>query len=63
LLIQWRADTRRRSSSGLDAGRELRSRLFEGRDPDEADEELTVAAGVRKIQQDVEASTASRWRR
>jgi signal transduction histidine kinase len=35
--------------------RELRSWLFEGRDPDEADEELTVAAGVRKIQQDVEA--------
>ena len=34
--------------------RELRSWLFEGRDPDEADEELTVAAGVRKIQQDVE---------
>ena len=35
--------------------RELRSWLFEGRDPDEADEELTVAAGVRQIQQDVEA--------
>jgi signal transduction histidine kinase/phage shock protein PspC (stress-responsive transcriptional regulator) len=34
--------------------RELRSWLFEGRDPDEADEELTVAAGVRKIQQDIE---------
>ena len=35
--------------------RELRSWLFEGRDPDEAGAELTVAAGVRKIQQDVEA--------
>src|SRR5580704_4436518 len=36
--------------------RELRSWLFEGRDPNEAEEELTVAAGVRKIQQDIEAS-------
>ena len=36
--------------------RELRSWLFEGRDPDEAVEELTVAGGVRKIQQDVESS-------
>jgi signal transduction histidine kinase len=35
--------------------RELRSWLFEGRDPDEAGEELTVAAGVRKIQEDVES--------
>jgi signal transduction histidine kinase len=35
--------------------RELRSWLFEGRSPGEADAELTVAAGVRQIQQDVEA--------
>src|SRR6266704_1791448 len=36
--------------------RELRSWLFEGRDPNEADEELTFAGGVRQIQQDVEAT-------
>jgi signal transduction histidine kinase len=36
--------------------RELRSWLFEGRDPNESDAELTVTAGVRQIQQDVEAS-------
>jgi signal transduction histidine kinase len=35
--------------------RELRSWLFEGRGPNEADEDTTVAAGVRRIQQDVEA--------
>ena len=35
--------------------RELRSWLFEGRDPNDADAELTVAAGVRQIQQDVES--------
>jgi len=35
--------------------RELRSWLFEGRGPDDADAELTVAAGVRQIQQDVES--------
>jgi signal transduction histidine kinase len=35
--------------------RELRSWLFEGRDPGEADAELTLTAGVRQIQQDVEA--------
>ena len=35
--------------------RELRSWLFEGRSPDDADEELTVADGVRQIQQDVES--------
>jgi signal transduction histidine kinase len=34
--------------------RELRSWLFEGRDPDDADV-VTVAAGVRQIQQDVES--------
>ncbi len=34
--------------------RELRSWLFEGREPNEEDAELTVAAGVRHIQQDVE---------
>jgi signal transduction histidine kinase len=36
--------------------RELRTWLFEGRDPGEADAELTLTAGVRQIQQDVEAS-------
>jgi len=36
--------------------RELRSWLFEGRDPDEDEAELTFAAGVRQIQQDVEAT-------
>ncbi len=35
--------------------RELRSWLFEGRDPNEAGVELTFAASVRQIQQDVEA--------
>jgi signal transduction histidine kinase/phage shock protein PspC (stress-responsive transcriptional regulator) len=34
--------------------RELRSWLFEGRDPDDTDA-VTVAAGVRQIQQDVES--------
>jgi signal transduction histidine kinase len=34
--------------------RELRTWLFEGRDPDDADV-VTVAAGVRQIQQDVES--------
>ena len=36
--------------------RELRSWLFEGRGPNETDEDLTVGAGVRQIQQDVESS-------
>ncbi len=35
--------------------RELRSWLFEGRAPNEADEDVTLAAGVRRIQQDVES--------
>jgi signal transduction histidine kinase len=35
--------------------RELRSWLFEGRAPNEADADLTYTAGVRLIQQDVEA--------
>ena len=35
--------------------RELRSWLFEGRDPNESGAELTLTAGVRQIQQDVEA--------
>ena len=35
--------------------RELRSWLFEGRAPNEADEDITFGAGVRQIQQDVEA--------
>jgi signal transduction histidine kinase len=35
--------------------RELRSWLFEGRDPAETDADMTFAAGVRQIQQDVEA--------
>ena len=34
--------------------RELRSWLFEGRAPNEAEADMTVAAGVRQIQQDVE---------
>jgi signal transduction histidine kinase len=34
--------------------RELRSWLFEGRVPNELDADLTLAAGVRQIQQDVE---------
>ncbi len=36
--------------------RELRSWLFEGRAPHQADADMTLAAGVRQIQQDVEAS-------
>jgi signal transduction histidine kinase len=35
--------------------RELRSWLFEGRAPGEAESDMTFAAGVRQIQQDVEA--------
>jgi signal transduction histidine kinase len=35
--------------------RELRSWLFEGRAPNEADSDMTFAIGVRQIQQDVEA--------
>jgi signal transduction histidine kinase len=35
--------------------RELRSWLFEGRAPNEAEEDVTLSAGVRRIQQDVEA--------
>jgi len=35
--------------------RELRSWLFEGRSPNEADADSTFASGVRQIQQDVEA--------
>jgi signal transduction histidine kinase len=35
--------------------RELRSWLFEGRAPNETDVDLTFAAGVRQIQQDVES--------
>ena len=35
--------------------RELRSWLFEGRDPNETEAELTLTGGVRQIQQDVEA--------
>jgi signal transduction histidine kinase len=35
--------------------RELRSWLFEGKAPHEADADVTLAAGVRRIQQDVEA--------
>jgi len=35
--------------------RELRSWLFEGRAPDEADADATFASGVRQIQRDVEA--------
>ena len=35
--------------------RELRSWLFEGRAPGEAEADMTFAAGVRQIQQDVEA--------
>jgi len=33
----------------------LRSWLFEGRVPNSADEDVTLSAGVRRIQQDVEA--------
>jgi signal transduction histidine kinase len=36
--------------------RELRSWLFEGRAPNELDADLTFAAGVRQIQQDVETT-------
>ncbi len=36
--------------------RELRSWLFEGRAPNEIDADLTFAAGVRQIQQDVETT-------
>jgi len=36
--------------------RELRSWLFEGRDPNETEAQLTFAGGIRQIQQDVEAT-------
>jgi signal transduction histidine kinase len=35
--------------------RELRSWLFEGRDPNQPDEDMTFASGIRQIQQDVES--------
>ena len=35
--------------------RELRSWLFEGRDPNQADEDTTFVSGIRQIQQDVES--------
>ncbi len=35
--------------------RELRSWLFEGRDPNETEADLTLTGGVRQIQQDIEA--------
>ena len=35
--------------------RELRTWLFEGRDPNQADENMTFASGIRQIQQDVES--------
>ena len=35
--------------------RELRSWLFEGRDPNEPEEEVTVTSEVRKIQEDIES--------
>jgi signal transduction histidine kinase len=55
-LIQRRADDPQKvvQLSRLQE-RELRSWLFEGRAPDEADTNATFASGVRQIQQDVEA--------
>ena len=35
--------------------RELRSWLFEGRDPNETEADLTMAGGIRQIQQDIES--------
>ncbi len=35
--------------------RELRSWLFEGRDPNQADQDMTFVSGIRQIQQDVES--------
>jgi signal transduction histidine kinase len=35
--------------------RELRSWLFEGRDPNETEAELTLAGGIRQIQEDIES--------
>ncbi len=35
--------------------RELRSWLFEGRDPNETEADLTLAGGIRQIQQDIES--------
>jgi signal transduction histidine kinase len=54
-LIQRRADQPQQVIQLARAQeRELRSWLFEGRSPDDA-EELTVADGVRQIQQDIES--------
>ena len=55
-LIQRRADNPQKVIQlARMQERELRSWLFEGRSLEEADAELTVAAGVRQIQQDVES--------
>ena len=35
--------------------RELRSWLFEGRDPNETEADLTLAGGIRQLQQDIES--------
>ncbi len=55
-LIQRRADDPQRVIQLARAQeRELRSWLFDGRAPGSMDEDMTVAAGIRLIQQEVEA--------
>jgi signal transduction histidine kinase len=55
-LIQRRADDPAKVVQlARQQERELRSWLFEGRNPNDADEITTFAAGVRQIQQEIEA--------